>query len=265
MGTLINCTDERLAKGRIFDCRSALMDAQYGPTQYAKGHIPGAIYADLNHELCGQIQPGVTGRHPLPTKKDFLQQVRRWGINNDDLIVTYDDDNGAFAARLWWMLRWLGHDDVFVLDGGFKQWTEKNLPVSVDTYSAATSDFSLKPALTKVVSAPYLLPWDGLLLDARDPIRFRGESEPVDPIAGHIPGAANAPFANNMNQGTFKTPTQLREIYHAAARQDVACYCGSGVTATHTILALIHAGFDEPHLYPGSWSEWITDSKHPIA
>ena len=265
MGTLIDCTDKRLARCRFFDCRSALMDAQYGANQYAKGHIPGAIYADLNHELCGPIQTGITGRHPLPAKQDFLQQVRQWGINNDDLIVAYDDDHGAFAARLWWMMRWLGHAEVFVLDGGFKQWTSENLPVSLSTDPVTASEFVLKPALTKVVEATDLLPFDGLLLDARDPIRFRGETEPVDPIAGHIPGAINAPFANNMHQGKFKTPAELSEIYQAVAQQAVACYCGSGVTATHTILALLHAGFDEPYLYPGSWSEWITDVKRPIA
>ena len=268
MGTIIEIHDKQLQNCRIFDCRSALTDPEYGRTQYADQHLPGAIYADLNEDLSGPVNPGKTGRHPLPEKNAFVQQLRAWGVTNDDTIVAYDDDNGAFAARLWWMMRWLGHDAVYVLDGGFHAWQRAGRPLTSTATPTKIGDFKVRPALTREVLADDLTGFSGLLLDARDAARFRGETEPVDPIAGHIPGAINAPFTDNLEDGRFKSPARLEELFAALGLKqatDVACYCGSGVTATHNILALKHAGFPEPALYPGSWSEWITDPDRPIA
>lgn len=266
MGTLIDVDDSRLHTSRLFDCRSALTDPDYGRTQFGLGHLPGAVFADLNHDLSGPIIPGQTGRHPLPERQDFLTQVRQWGIRNEDTVVIYDDDSGAFAARMWWMMRWLGHGEVYVLDGGFKRWAAAGNPASIATVSVETSDFHPGPALTRQIDAAQIPDWQGLILDARDPVRFRGESEPVDPVAGHIPRALNAPFQENLSAGRFRSVSELRSHYNAlgAAANDVACYCGSGVTAAHLILAMRHSDFEEPALYPGSWSEWITDPNRPV-
>ncbi len=276
MGTLISVDDQRLKSCRFFDCRTSLADPQYGEREFALGHIPRALFADLNVALSAPIIPGQTGRHPLPERTDFLRQVRAWGITEGDLVVVYDEDSGAFAARLWWMLRWLGHANVCVLDGGLRAWTDAGLALETtdgsDSPSAARagsgSTFEISSPLTRQLPADEVLNWSGLLLDARDPARFLGQTEPVDPVAGHIPGAINAPFADNLDDGRFRSPEELRERYEAlGANQSsaIACYCGSGVTAAHNILALIHAGFDEPYLYPGSWSEWITDPDRPVA
>jgi thiosulfate/3-mercaptopyruvate sulfurtransferase len=266
VGTLIDTDDERILTSRLFDCRSALTDADYGITQYGIGHLQGALFADLNHNLSGPIIPGQTGRHPLPEKQHFLTQVQAWGIRNEDTVVIYDDDSGAFAARMWWMMRWLGHEDVYVLDGGFKCWVGAGNLVTTDAPSVEPSDFRPGPSLTRQIEAAQIPEWQGLIFDARDPVRFRGESEPIDPVAGHIPGALNAPFQANLTRSGFRNVAELRSHYSdlGAADQDVVCYCGSGVTAAHLILAMCHSGFDEPALYPGSWSEWVTDPNRPV-
>jgi thiosulfate/3-mercaptopyruvate sulfurtransferase len=273
---LADCLEERNL--RVFDCRSALLDPAAGASMFSQGHISGAQYADLNHSLSGAVIPGETGRHPLPDPAVFVEQVRRWGIENDHLVVAYDADTGAFAARLWWMLRWLGHTNVMVLDGGLNAWIEARLPLTETVTNYSASRFEARPSVTRQASAAELLATadtvqeiaqPGVLLDARELSRFNGEAEPIDPVAGHIPGAICAPFSNNLTVAKkFKQPAELADQFMQlgiSAAEPVTCYCGSGVTAAHNVLALVHAGFDEPALYPGSWSEWITDPRRPIA
>jgi len=183
-------------------------------------------------------------------------------------VVAYDDDNGAFASRLWWMFRWLGHEKIAVLNGGMDAWNKAGLKTTQEIAKPKPSNFQARPVLTKIINADEVLSHSGLLTDARDLPRFRGESEPIDPIAGHIPGATCLPFINNLQYGLFKPAAELRHMFqHAGINLDsqVTCYCGSGVTAAHNILALVHAGYKEPTLYAGSWSEWITDSQRPVA
>ncbi len=272
MGTLITVADlaGRLdhPDTRVIDCRYSLTDENAGQRAYAASHIPGAIHADLGHDLSAPIVPGVTGRHPLPERATFASFLSRSGINNTCKVVAYDDGPGAFAARCWWMLRWLGHADVQVLDGGFSAWNEAGQVVTDEVSVLPPSTFGIRPGLTRQVSAAEIQSFAGLVLDARDEARYRGEAEPIDPVAGHIPGAICAPFAGNVDDGgQLHSTSQLRRRFAelGVEDQDVVCYCGSGVTATHNILAMVHAGLDEPALYPGSWSEWITDPDRPIA
>ena len=258
---------EVLASHRLFDCRSSLADHEAGRRLYEAAHLPGALFADLEQDLSSTPGPG--GRHPLPDRETFAETVRRWGLRNDSRIVCYDQNNGAFAARLWWMLRWLGHAEVRVLNGGLDAWREAGLPVTSEpTLVGDVGDFQAGPPLTRTRQAGELADSGCLLLDARDRPRFLGEVEPIDPVAGHIPGAICAPFADNLNEGRFRSAAELKSRFTTlgvSPDTDVVCYCGSGVTAAHNILALLVAGFDEPALYPGSWSEWITDPERPIA
>lgn len=272
MGTLISVDELASRIGdsnlRIFDCRFSLADPMAGNAQYREGHLRGASYADLNTDLSAPVVPGRTGRHPLPTREGFALRLGTFGVSNAHRVVAYDDASGAFAARLWWMLRWLGHSDVAVLDGGIKAWTEAGHEVVTDVPSWLATTFDAKAALTRTVSADELPSSNSVVLDARDEARYRGENEPIDPVAGHIPGALCAPFTQNLTGDlTFKDAPALREQFVAhgvSASSSVICYCGSGVTATHNILAMVQAGFAEPALYPGSWSEWVTDDKRPV-
>ena len=255
---------------RLFDCRSSLLDPAAGLLAYTAGHIDGAQYVDLNRDLSAKVIAGQTGRHPLPDRETFATQVRRWGIAEDSLVVAYDADSGAYAARLWWMLRWLGHPNVVVLDGGYQAWLDAGLAPSTRLINRSESKFIVRPAITRQVSTDALQPTAELLLDARDRPRFEGKTEPIDAIAGHIPGAICAPFSENLNgaTGKFHTATDLRQRFSTLGvetNRSAICYCGSGVTASHNILALVHAGYSEPALYPGSWSEWITNPDRPIA
>ena len=253
----------------LFDCRFALADANYGQTAYQQSHIPGALYFDLEKDLSGRIIKGTTGRHPLPSRGDFSEKVRRSGLMNDQQAVIYDDSNGAFAARMWWMLRWLGHSRVAGVDGGFNAWTISGGPVTDSEQALEPSDFKISNELTSTISADEIADFDGVITDARDVERFRGNSEPIDPIAGHIPNASCLPFTNNLTADqTFKPVELLKKQFlemGVPESEPIVCYCGSGVTAAHNILALVHAGFPEPILYPGSWSEWITDPERPVA
>jgi thiosulfate/3-mercaptopyruvate sulfurtransferase len=252
----------------VFDCRFSLTDDQYGHRGFAENHIPTAQYADLNQQMSADIIPGKTGRHPLPAKEVFLQQVQDWGVGPDALIVAYDDSNGVYASRLWWMFRWLGHANVVVLNGGIQAWNEAGYEVTSDIPRYTRSNFKISPSLTLSIEAGEVLLDSGFLADARELPRFKGEVEPIDPVAGHIPGASCLPFAENMSAGKFKSADELKNRFNSAGIEEgthVTCYCGSGVTAAHNILALVHAGFPEPTLYAGSWSEWITDPERPIA
>lgn len=253
----------------IFDCRFSLADSNAGQSAWRAGHIPGAQYINLNTDLSAPVVPGETGRHPLPTREAFARTLGRLGAGSQHRIVAYDDASGAFAARLWWMVRWLGHANVEVLDGGFRAWQAASLPVSAEVAAHAPGEFKIDAALTQSVTADEVPASGKLLLDARDGARFLGQSETIDPVAGHIPGAISAPFADNLTGAQRVRPAdELRERFAALGvntGDDTICYCGSGVTAALNILAMVHAGYEEPALYPGSWSEWITDPSRPIA
>lgn len=260
---------------RILDCRFALDDPAYGRTRYAEGHVPGAQFADLERDLSGPIIKGVTGRHPLPDPARLQEALRAWGVDQDSTIVLYDDGPGAFAARAWWLLAWLGkRDGVFLLDGGFQAWQAAGLPVTAQVTEPARGDFTARPDACLVVEADQLgrrLAEPGLtLIDARALPRFRGEVEPLDPVAGHIPGARCAPFTENLGaDGRFLPPEQLRQRFEnlLAGRnpEQLVAYCGSGVTACHNLFAMSLAGLPLAPLYAGSWSEWITDPARPVA
>ena len=258
----------------ILDCRFALDDPAYGQRSYAEGHIPGARFADLERDLSGPIHKGVTGRHPLPDAAQLLQRLRDWGLNDDSEVVLYDDGPGAFAARAWWLLAWLGkRDGVYLLDGGLKAWREAAGELSQDPATSSAGDFTGVPDASLVIDAEQLqqrLHDPRLtLLDARALPRFRGEVEPLDPVAGHIPGARCAVFTDNLNgDGCFLPAEQLRQRFAAQLEQrpasDLVAYCGSGVTACHNLFALCLAGYPLAPLYAGSWSEWITDPARPV-
>ena len=259
----------------LFDCRASITDPEAGPKAYAAGHIPGARHIHMERELSSPITPE-TGRHPLPDPQRLAAVLGRAGVGADSQVVAYDDFQGAYAARLWWLLRWLGHRPVAVLNGGWQQWLKEERPVSTETPTTAAKKFPY----TGVVEGVTMPVGDvlefvrgrkhGLLLDARGPARFRGEEETVDPVAGHVPGAVNLPFAGNMAEdGRFKNPAELRrrlEQMLAGTRPDQTVFmCGSGVTACHNLLAMEIAGLKGGRLYPGSWSEWIRDPTRPVA
>jgi thiosulfate/3-mercaptopyruvate sulfurtransferase len=255
---------------RLVDCRASLQDPEAGRRAYLQRHLPRAAFADLLEDLSGPIVPGVTGRHPLPAIEVFVEKLRAWGIGASNQVVAYDDAGGAFAARLWWMLRWLGHDAVAVLDGGVPAWVADGGAMTPELVVPARGDFSPAPRHELLVTTQQLAAPQSIaqkLFDARAPERFRGEVEPIDPVAGHLPGAVNLPFMENLRDGRFMSPAQLRErlarALDGAPPEDAVVYCGSGVTACHDVLAFARAGLPLPRLYAGSWSEWITDPARP--
>lgn len=239
-----------------------------GVDSYRKGHLPGAVFVDLDRDVAGP--PGPAGRHPLPASGDFEAAMRRAGVSGDRLVVVYDDADSMSAARVWWSLRYFGHDKVRVLNGGYRAWTEAGLAVTTDEPDVKPGDFFARPGRLPVLDAEGAgaLATAGVLLDARAAERYRGETEPVDPVAGHIPGARNAPTSGNVGvDGRFLPPGLLRERFAqlgATDALDVGAYCGSGVTAAHEILALNLAGIPAA-LYVGSWSNWVADPANPVA
>lgn len=260
---------------RVVDCRFDLADVERGEHDYRTQHIPGACYAHLDRNLSGPITP-TTGRHPLPDPARFRDWLQRHGIRATTQVVAYDDSGGTMAVRLWWLLHWLGHTQVAVLDGGLPAWQEDGFPLTSEPPPpTARSKFSGLSDPTRVVETSTLLAQLGqpealLLLDARTAERFRGESEPIDPVAGHIPGAVNLPLQDNLGaDGRFKPADALRRQYAAVLGdmppQRVAVMCGSGVTACHNLLAMAIAGRHGGRLYAGSWSEWIRDPARPVA
>ncbi|WP_411565898.1 sulfurtransferase [Pseudomonas orientalis] len=259
----------------ILDCRFALEDPDYGRCSYAEGHIEGAQYADLDRHLSGPVIKGVTGRHPLPAADAFIQQLQAWGISAGTDVVLYDDGPGAYAARAWWLLAWLGkRDGVFILDGGLKAWHAAGFPLSLDAPVVEPGTFAGTPDNRLLLDAEQLQKRlgepDMTLIDARAQARFCGEMEPIDPIAGHIPGAQCAAFSENLgSDGRFLPAEQLRQRFAAQLQgrsaQELVAYCGSGVTACHNLFALSLAGYPLGRLYAGSWSEWITDPAREIA
>jgi thiosulfate/3-mercaptopyruvate sulfurtransferase len=268
-----------------------LLDARWrlagspGIDSYRQGHLPGAVFADLDRDLAGPPGPG--GRHPLPDPAAFQAAMRAAGVSQNRPVVVYDDGDAMAAARAWWTLRYFGHPDVRVLDGGYRAWTEAGLPVIAVAPAPDPGDFTAEPGHLPVLDADgaQATARAGLLLDARAGERYRGETEPVDPVAGHIPGAISAPTTGNANaDGTFRDPAELAARFTALGAAPAAstpvgadapgggvppaipvgAYCGSGVTAAHEVLALALAGLPAA-LYVGSWSDWITDPTRPVA
>ncbi|GAB3765548.1 thiosulfate/3-mercaptopyruvate sulfurtransferase [Nocardioides ginsengisegetis] len=247
--------------------RPTVLDVRYrmggpsGPDEFATGHVPGAAYVDMDSELAAPPGPG--GRHPLPDVAVFEAAMRRAGVSGSRPVVVYDDWAGHAAGRAWWLLRFHGHPDVRVLDGGWAAWVSEGGDVE-------TSDFVARPGHLPMVEADDV-PGVAVLVDARAAERYRGETEPIDPVAGHIPGAVNVPTASNLaSDGRFRPAEELRELYaavgatpEAGERGEVAAYCGSGVTAVHDIIAMELAGI-RAALYPGSWSGWISDPARPV-
>jgi thiosulfate/3-mercaptopyruvate sulfurtransferase len=238
---------------------------------YAGGHLPGAVAVDLDRDLAGPVGGGQRGRHPLPDPDALQATLRRWGVRADSAVVAYDDADGSSAARAWWLLRWAGLTDVRVLDGGIAAWVEAGYPVTTDVPAPEPGDVVVRPGGMPTLDADTAaaLPGaGGVLLDARAEQRYRGEVEPVDPVAGHIPAARNAPISRNVrSDGRFLEPERLRERFaELGVRPDraVGAYCGSGVTAAQEVLALEIAGVPAA-LYPGSWSEWVADPARPVA
>jgi thiosulfate/3-mercaptopyruvate sulfurtransferase len=255
---------ERLSEVCVLDVRYR-MGGPPGAVEYAAGHIPGASYVDLDTALAAA--PGPRGRHPLPEVDVFEAAMRAAGVSGDQPVVVCDDWQGRAAARCWWLLRWAGHPDVRVLDGGWAAWVESGGVVSTSLDHQAEGDFTARPGQLPIIEADCVLglAQRGALVDARNPERFSGEVEPVDPVAGHIPGAVNVPTGANLRaDGTFKSAEELSEVYEEARGREVAAYCGSGVTAAHDLLAMAVAGIDGA-LYPGSWSEWVADPERPVA
>jgi thiosulfate/3-mercaptopyruvate sulfurtransferase len=257
----------------VADCRFELGKPEAGLAAWRAGHIPGAVHVDLERDLSAPVT-AATGRHPLPSPTEFAATLARLGIGNDTSVICYDAGSGAFAARLWWMLRWLGHDAVAVLDGGFAAWTAEGRPVS--THGPAphrAAAFVPRPQPGMVVDAAEVIAALGrgeALVDVRGTERFAGKSEPLDTVAGHIPGAVNLPYLENLDAaGRFCAPAELAGLWRArtgaGAGRAPICMCGSGVTACQGLLALEAAGIPGGRLYAGSWSEWIRDPSRPVA
>ncbi|HEX7328931.1 MAG TPA: sulfurtransferase [Casimicrobiaceae bacterium] len=257
----------------IVDVRHQLAEAEpWGEHEYAKGHVPGAVFAHIDRDLSAP-KTGRNGRHPLPTPEAAAEVFGRLGIGPSSQVVAYDQDNGLYAARLWWMLRWLGHDAVAVLDGGYAQWVREGRAVETETPHPARTRFTPRAVLPTVSATGIAasLPRHALvLLDARGAERYRGDVEPIDPVAGHIPGAINRPYTRNVGaDGRFRSAHDLRVEFegmlHGRAAEDLVHYCGSGISACHNVLAMAVAGYPLTRLYPGSWSEWSADPKRPVA
>ena len=267
LATLLN--NERII---IIDARYDLANPSAGHSLYSQSHLPGACYANLEDDLSGDIIPGKTGRHPLPEPDVFAERVRSWGIDDDTHVVVYDDGGHAMAARTWWQLRWIGVQHVSVLHGGFKAWLAGRYPLTSELPKIHISHFISQLRDDDTVSAQDILSQLDdpcfSLVDARSYERFAGESEPIDARAGHIPGALCHPFSDNMDdEGRFLAAESLRQAFNALlpAGLKPVFYCGSGVTACHNLLAMEYAGLSGAKLYPGSWSEWITDETRPVA
>jgi len=260
------------------DCRFDLARPAWGEQAFAAGHIPHALYAHLDRDLAG-AHTATSGRHPLPEPAALAAAFGRFGIDAAVQVVAYDQGPGAYAARLWWLLRWLGHTRVAVLDGGFAAWQEAGLPVSTAPPARAARTFQARPsahrvmttaALAAALGAGSLARGDPLLIDARSAERFAGENESIDPVAGHVPGAHNHPYSGNLDaRGRFLPAAQLERAWRASLRgrppDAVVVMCGSGVTACHNLLALEVAGLPGAQLYAGSWSEWIRDPARAVA
>ncbi len=261
----------------VLDVRHNLADHAAGRMAYKQGHVPGAIFLDHETQLAAP-KTGANGRHPLPSRKHFGALMRACGLSPSSQVVIYDAGNGAFAAHVWWMLRWIGHDQVQLLDGGWQAWLAADAPVQSgagpELPSVAVTPVDLTNQTMPVVDAAAVLnnldKQTFTVVDARDSARFRGEAEPIDPVAGHIPGALNRPNSLNVQaDGHFKPAAQLRQefdgLLQGRSPRDIVHQCGSGITACHNLFAMELAGFSGSALYPGSWSEWCSDPARPVA
>jgi thiosulfate/3-mercaptopyruvate sulfurtransferase len=277
--TLISATELKSSANQanviILDCRAELTDPRAGAIAYAAGHIPSALHADADLHLSDK-SPGPNGefrgRHPLPSQETFIEQLRRWGVNSTSQVIVYDAHGGMFASRVWWMLRWVGHRNVALLDGGLAAWLAVDGSLVTEVPQPASGNISLLPAITTTVTAAdivtNLATKKYTVLDARAADRFRGENETIDPVAGRIPGAKNRWFKDNLrDDGRFKTAEQLRTEFQPliSSPHDTVLQCGSGISACHNALAMEIAGLSGASLYPGSWSEWSSDSSRPVA
>ncbi|MBI4421611.1 MAG: sulfurtransferase [Gemmatimonadetes bacterium] len=258
----------------IVDCRFAIRDPGVGRTAYLACHIPGAVYAHIGEDLSGPVVPGKTGRHPLPSPERLAERLSGWGIDSATQVAAYDDSGGSMAVSLWWLLRWLGHRRAALVDGGWQAWQAAGYPTRPGAESRTPRRFVPWVRAEHVVDAATVTEirtdaaWR--LFDSRAADRYRGENETIDPVAGHIPGAISAPFAENLGpDGRFRSADELRrrfgELLNGAPADHAVFYCGSGITAAHNVLAVAHAGLGDARLYRGSWSDWITDSSRPVA
>ena len=256
----------------VFDTRHDLMDPAKGPRLYAEGHIPGAFFLHMDDDLAAP-KTGTNGRHPMPDIHEFAAKINQCGVTPDSQVVVYDDIGGNFAVRLWWMLRWLGHEKAALLDGGYPLWTKEGHPVSKEAPAPREGSFVPRPHLGSTVDVHFMEQHHGdpsiKVLDARAAERFQGLKEPIDPVAGHIPGAINRFWQQNLNpDGRFKAPKQLRAEFEqllGPEAERTVHMCGSGVTACHNAFAMELAGLPPGRLYPGSWSEWVSDPARPVA
>ncbi|MFQ5401327.1 MAG: sulfurtransferase [Anaerolineae bacterium] len=252
----------------IVDCRFSLANTEAGAAAYRESHVPGAVYAHLDHDLSG-VSATDSGRHPLPTPGGMAALFSRLGISERSQVVAYDGANGMVAARLWWMLRFMGHTAVAVLDGGWQAWTAADLPARAGVEQNDPVIFTGSPRMDRLVQLEDVVDVE-LLVDSRAPARYRGEEEPIDPVAGHIPGAVNHFYQQNWTtDGRYLKPEEIRPLFKSLLGRTTASkavfYCGSGVSACVNLLAMVHAGLEEGCLYVGSWSEWSRDPGRPIA
>lgn len=262
------------ANVRVLDCRFELANPDAGRQAYRNGHIPGAVYADLDSDLAGPVSAG-SGRHPLPDPEVLCATLGRLGIDADTDVVVYDAGPGALAARAWWLLRWMGHERSRLLDGGLAGWTRAGYALESGDTEVRGRVFAGRPRPELVVTTAEILAAGAdaaslNLVDARANVRFIGREEPIDPVAGHIPGARNLPFTTNLDAGgMWKSPAELgknlQELLRLGPDAEWSVMCGSGVTACHLVVAGLLAGYREPRLYVGSWSEWVADPSRPVA
>ena len=274
--TLVSCDDLAAHLNdpgwRVFDCRHQLSDVGFGEKAYAEGHVPGAFFLHLDRDLSSP-QTGSNGRHPLPDPQLLASKLGLAGVSLETQVVVYDDAGGMIAGRLWWMLRWLGHDRVALLDGGITQWKKEGRPFSTDLPTSAPAVFTVDKRDWLVSAAEVLANIERsefCVVDARAPDRFRGENETLDPVGGHIPGARNRFFRDNLDaDGCFRSAAELRSaffgLFAGVESAQVVMQCGSGVSACHNLLAMEIAGLHGAKLYAGSWSEWCADPARPVA